>query len=95
MNNWAEYLSGTQPLEATSVLRLQIQSGTNGTNGLPWLELQALANRTYSVLHSTNLTGWSKFVDVAAATSNRLVQIPLPDTEAAQFFKLTTPALPE
>lgn len=95
MNNWAEYLSGTQPLEATSVLRLQIQSGTNGTNGSPWLELQALANRTYSVLHSTNLTEWSKFVDVAVATSNRLVQIPLPDTEAAQFFKLTTPALLE
>ena len=93
LTNWEEYLSGTSPVDAASALRLQIFAGAAS----PWLELEAIAGHSYTVLfsHSTNLSDWTKFLDVPAETTNRLVQIPVadPGTET-RFFKVTTPALP-
>jgi hypothetical protein len=97
LTNLEEYLSGTLPQNAASGLRLQIFAGPTGTNCCPWLELEAVATRSYSVMFCsvTNLGDWVKFADIAATTTNRLVQIPITDlTDESRFFKVTTPALP-
>ncbi|MGC3959323.1 MAG: thrombospondin type 3 repeat-containing protein [Verrucomicrobiota bacterium] len=77
MTNREEYWAGTSPLDATSALRLQIFATPTGTNC--WLELEAIAGHSYSVLFcdATNMTEWLKFTDITADTTNRTVQIPI------------------
>lgn len=97
LTNLEEYRSGTLPQNAASALRLQIFAGPAATNCCPWLELEAVAERSYSVIFctATNLGDWVKLTDVSAATTNRLVQIPIADpADEARFFRITTPALP-
>jgi hypothetical protein len=93
MTNLDEYRSGTLPQDPTSYLRLELFANS----GDYWLELAAAADRTYSVLFctTTNLSTWTKFLDVSATPTNRLVQFPIASpTQEAHFFKVTTPALP-
>lgn len=94
LSNQEEFWAGTNPLDAASALRLQIR--TDATNGLQ-LELEAMAGHTYSIMfsHASELTEWTKLLDIPADTTNRMVQIPIAEPAApARFFKVTTPALP-
>lgn len=92
--NYEEYLSGTLPLDPTSALRLQLMADSPE---LVRLRLEAVANRTYTIVFctATNFGNWTKFADLDATATNRLVEIPVTtSSDSARFFRVTTPALP-
>jgi len=91
--NEQEFSAGTAPLDPASALKLNVRpTGTNGAE----LQFEARSNHTYTVQFRARLeTGdWLRFADVAAASSNYLAQLPVPLTNSALFFRLTTPRLP-
>lgn len=59
----------------------------------PTLTFTALSNNMFTVQFRTNLvTGsWQRFADVAAQTTNAVVQFLVNPTNRAQFFRLVTP----
>jgi len=96
MSNLKEYLSGTDPLDFNSCLRLQ--AWATGANGGCQLQFTAMAGLTYTVQSSTNLAGanWFKWQDVLADPTTRLMTITAPgDTNAPNhFYRVITPIQP-
>ena len=95
MSNLEEYIAGTNPLDASSVLRIESVYVDQETNAI--LTFTAMPEKTYSVEWRSGLEGpWQKLVDVgalAAATTLRVTnRVDLIDT--AQFYRLVTPRLP-
>jgi hypothetical protein len=62
LNNWAEWLSGTNPTNALSVLRLAAPSFSAGQVSVRW---QSVAGVSYFLERSTNLAAQSSFVIIA------------------------------
>lgn len=91
-NNQAEFTAGTDPQNAASKLKLNLTP--TPTNAL--LEFDGISNKSYTVQHRGNVSGggWQKFTDYAALPSNALIHLPVPPTNGANFFRLTTPQLP-
>jgi hypothetical protein len=58
MNNWEEWVCGTDPTDPLSVLRLLSPSITSGYATVSW---QSVAGLSYYLLRSTNLTSWPPF----------------------------------
>ncbi|MGZ8900808.1 MAG: hypothetical protein ACXW3Z_11990, partial [Limisphaerales bacterium] len=92
LTNMQEYQIGTHPNDATSALRFTAVVRLSNTT----LTMDAAADRTYSVLYSTDLTtqAWTKLTDVPEGAA-RTVQIT--DSLAgtpARFYRLVSPALP-
>ena len=91
MINRDEYVAGTNPTNALSVLKL-VRTATNSTA----LEFVAQANLGYSLQYRTNLASalWNTLTSVAAQSSVRTVQVnapnPLPDRE--RYYRIVTPA---
>ena len=82
MTNGDECLAGTDPLNAASRFDLRWQDGQ-----LAW---EAVSNRTYRILSSTNLlNGWSLF-DTCSVSSNKTMTYPLDDKDPMRFFRLQT-----
>jgi hypothetical protein len=89
LNNRAEYLSGTDPTNAASVLRLAL----NETNpGL--LQFIAQSNVAYRVEYRTNLAfeSWSAFTSLAAQAFSRTAQVsvPYPPSVPARYYRIVT-----
>ena len=93
-NNLEEYMAGTDPHDANSVLKI---SNVNVTPGGIGLEFFAASNHTYSVYFKTNLTDpvWTKLADVPAQSTNGIINVtdPSPDPDT-RFYQLATPAQP-
>lgn len=82
MLNGDEYLAGTDPLNASSRFDIRWQDGQ-----LAW---DAVSNRTYRILSSTNLlAGWSLF-DTYSVSSNITTTFPVDGKDPARFFRLQT-----
>ena len=94
-SNSQEYIAGTDPRVAASCLKLNVVPPGAGTNGLQ-LAFNAVSNKSYSLQSRANLLAapWQKFLDIPAAASNSVWQLPVTPTNAAQFFRLVTPQLP-
>jgi hypothetical protein len=94
MSNWQEYLAGTDPTDPQSALRLAPVAGT-GTNALQ-LNFAAPAGVGYTIQQRTNLVlgTWQKYLDVEAAGTNRVIQINVPPSGAAKFYRVVTPKQP-
>lgn len=96
MSNLREYLSGTDPLDPNSCLRLQARVGGVG-NG-PQVQFIAVAGLTYTMQSSTNLKSgiWLKFVDVPADPTTRMVTLSGSGTTNApyRFYRVVTPLQP-
>lgn len=94
MSNRDEFLAGTNPTNALSLLKI-VQTATNASV----LEFVAQTNLTYAVLGRTNLTGapWTVVTNILPSSSVRTVQVnsavsPLPNPE--RYYRVVTPFVP-
>ena len=92
--DWAELLAGTDPQDPSSYLKVDaMPAGTN----LVTLRFMAVSNRTYSVVNAaeTHPPLWTVLTNVAAAPTNRQVQVTnIPASASQRFYRLVTPQLP-
>jgi hypothetical protein len=56
MNNWQEWIAGTDPTDPTSLLKLMAQTVTNNATNIS-LTWQSVTNRTYFIQRTTDLIG--------------------------------------
>jgi hypothetical protein len=91
MSNAAEYFAGTDPLDPTSVLRLEIMSTGDVT-----LWFNAVSNRTYTVQYTDRLNPilWRKLTDVLARTNSRMEVLVDPISVSNRFYRVVTPIQP-
>jgi hypothetical protein len=95
LTNGDEYVAGTHPNDAASVLRFTHVSAQNGN---VFLQFLAVSNRTYSLVFKSSLeeAQWSKLADIAAHPTNRVVTLTNSTPGAPErFYRLVTPAQAE
>jgi hypothetical protein len=91
MTDYEEYLAGTNPNNAASVLRL----GAGLEGGTPVLGFSSVSNRTYSLQGASTLpAGWKSLTSYLARPTNGASRFALPNSETNRFFRLVTPAHP-
>ena len=93
LTNGEEYLAGTDPKSAGSVLRMTAVLDPNGTVKLL---SAAVAGRTYTLLASDGVAPlhWSSFASFPARSTNWVVETEVPAAEGRRFFRLVTPQAP-
>lgn len=87
-NNFAEYLAGTDPSDALSQFRLEIQMGADGKPELTW---KRESYRAYTVFKSTDLTMQDGFAVesrniLSAGDKNRVVLSG--DSDASGYYRV-------
>jgi hypothetical protein len=92
MSNRDEYLAGTNPTNALSVLRLALFPLAGQ------LEFVAQSNIAYTVQYRTNFAGpaWTSVTNIAGQSLIRTIQLnaPNPAPEAERYFRVVTPPVP-
>lgn len=90
-NNQIEFLAGTNPRDASSVLALHLDFDPSGN---PVLHLRAAAGKSYSVLISDSLEklAWRKLQDIDPSVAGNDIALPITGG-ASGFFRVVTPAL--
>ena len=63
MNNWQEWIAGTDPTDAGSLLRISSLKSTTTNCTVIW---PAVTTRTYSLQRSTNLAAGAGFLNIQA-----------------------------
>jgi hypothetical protein len=91
LTNFQEYLAGTNPASAASVLRIESFAPVAGGGFL--LGFTAVSNRTYTVqVRSAVSGGWMSVVSIPAAPTNRSVwTTDAPAGSASRFFRVAMP----
>ncbi len=92
MSNYAEYLAGTQPTNAASVLRMDLTWPAT----MPTPQFRAVSNRTYTVqfVDQLNAGAWSKLADVVARTNSRIEVLSDEQWNTNRFYRVVTPTQP-
>ena len=89
MNNWQEWIAGTNPTNAASVLKMY--SPTNRPAGLV-VSWQVVSNRTYYLQRATNLVGPGAFIIIASNLTKQAKSIQFTDTtataQAPRFYRV-------
>ena len=91
LNNWQEFLAGTDPLNYSSRLTVDALITNPGSVTLQFL---AISNRAYSVLFQDSLgdPDWFKLSDVGAYGTNRVKTIEdSTGNLSSRFYRLVTP----
>ncbi|HKQ40144.1 MAG TPA: hypothetical protein VJ063_18875, partial [Verrucomicrobiae bacterium] len=92
MSNYAEYLAGTNPQDATSYLRVEgVAAGNSAT-----ITFQAMSNKTYTVEFTDALSPgpWTRLTDIAATATNHPAMVVDPAPFNTRFYRLATPRQP-
>jgi hypothetical protein len=92
--NLQEFLAGTNPRDAQSLLKI---SSIARTNSAVALSFGTIATRTYSVQYRTNLQAgtWQKLTDVGPfPTNSAAVVTDSLGSQTTRFYRITTPKLP-
>jgi len=76
MSNLLEYLAGTDPLDAQSCLKLNLQGVDAGT-GRPQITFTAMPGIGYTLQYSDNVTSgiWHKLNDLPADLATRIITL--------------------
>ena len=94
LTNLQEYLAGTNPLDAASVLRLDARSTGQGIR----LSFMARAGRSYSILSRDMLDGavWQRLSDFDPEAADHQVESNIVGAGlgAARFYRVMTPRVP-
>jgi hypothetical protein len=90
MNNWQEWIAGTSPVDATSVLRMLPLRPNNNSAGV-LVSWQSLGFRTYFVQRSTNLSAQPAFSTIrgtmlGAAGTTTSTYLDTTATNAGPYF---------
>ena len=89
-----EYYAGTNPLDPNSLLKI---NSVNVAGNTAAIRFNAIAGRTYSILHRAEVQNisWLKLVDIPAQGSTDIVTVNDPTIGSApRFYRLVTPKLP-
>ena len=92
MNNRDEYLSGTDPTDPASVMKL-----TFAMTNMALLEFVARSNIAYSIQFRTNLVSglWNNLTNLNAQSKTRTVQVnTLSSPLQERYYRVVTPQLP-
>jgi hypothetical protein len=85
VSDYAEFIAGTDPTNASSRLALTVVSSTNNSSvGIQW---PACAGRSYRLWTSADLLAWSLASDWVRATEDQLSSS-MPLTDAAKYYRL-------
>ena len=79
MNNWKEWICGTDPTNALSVLKLLPPTPNGSGVTLKWL---SVTNRTYTLERATNLVGSPLFSVIGRYLAGHAGTTSFPDTNA-------------
>ncbi len=92
MTNGQEYLSGTDPRNASSYLKIEAISAASAATRIRFL---AVAGKTYTLLYCDNIDGgtWEMLQEVPAQPATGEIEISGPgaNTAATRFYRLATP----
>ena len=93
MNNRDEYIAGTDPTNALSVLKLTLTTTNSAV-----LQFVAQPNIGYTLQYRTNLNTamWNNLTSISAQSLMQTVQVnvPKPPPEPARYYRLVTPPAP-
>lgn len=92
MSNWKEYIAGTDPTNALSVLRISPLTPAGGA----WVEFTAMSNHTYTVEYTDDLGAvpWSKLGDSYFYPTNRVERFSDPAGGTNRFYRVVVPQRP-
>ncbi len=92
LTNRDEYLAGTDPRDAQSLLKIESVALNSGVI----LTFNAISNRSYGIQYARYLgnDGWLRLADVAAAATNRVVVVRDLEATTNRFYRLTMPQVP-
>ena len=92
MNNRAEYLAGTDPLNSLSYLKVE-QSVLPGAAAV---QFASISNRTYTIQFTDSLGAgsWSKLANILARPTNFVHQVADPSWTTNRFYRVVLPAQP-
>ena len=93
MINRDEYIAGTNPTNASSLLKLMLSTTNAGV-----LEFMAESNIAYTVQYRTNLTyaPWSNLTNISAQSQARTARanVPNPPPTRERYYRVVTPPVP-
>jgi hypothetical protein len=81
VNNWQEWIAGTDPTNALSVFRMSNPVSTNSPTNLD-ISWSSVTNRTYLVQRGTNLGGTQSFLDLKSNIVGQPISTTYRDTNA-------------
>ena len=87
MNNASEYIAGTNPTDAASVLKMVSVSRTNTTNTVRW---QSVTGKKYQAFYRTNIASgsWSNLGSVVTAAGTTSLQTDPTATNTYRFYRV-------
>jgi hypothetical protein len=95
LSNLAEYISGTDPQDATSVLKFDSVTSAAGS---VVLQFTAMAGKGYTLQYRTDAAqgAWAKLADVVAASTNRFINAAdtLSGGSELRLYRIVTPTQP-
>lgn len=92
LNNYSEFIAGTDPRNPASLLSLKASAGLEGAV----LQFQGVSNRTYTVQFTDGLSPvqWQALQHRTASPTNRVEQVVDPTPTSHRLYRVVTPFKP-